>query len=81
MGEIIMSKEADRFANRLSAARAADPMHVRLAGRWAIEVDDATHVFDIQAALRDVCCDEQWLTPLLKLRQNPFALLLCLVAM
>ena len=58
MGEIIMSKEADRFANRLSAASTADSVDVILGMAGEVVINHVGDAFHIDSARGDVGRDE-----------------------
>ena len=58
MGEIIMRKEADRFANSLSAASTADPVHIIFGVTGKVVIDYVGNTFHIDSARRDIGCDE-----------------------
>jgi hypothetical protein len=57
MGEIIMSKEADRFANRLSAASTADSVDIILGMTGKVVIDHVGDAFHIDSACGDIGCD------------------------
>jgi hypothetical protein len=58
MGEIIMSKEADRFTNCLSAASTADPVHIIFGVTGKVVINHVGDAFDIDSSRRDISCDE-----------------------
>jgi hypothetical protein len=58
MGKIIMSKEADRFANRLSAASTANPVDIILGMTGKVVINHVGDAFHIDSARGDVGCDE-----------------------
>jgi hemin uptake protein HemP len=57
MGEIIMSKEADRFTNRLSAASTADSVDIILGMTGKVVIDHVGDAFHIDSACGDIGCD------------------------
>jgi len=60
---------------------AADPMHIGFRDIRQIEIDDMRDAIDIDAARRDVSCDEHFHAAVTKSGQGLFALSLALIAM
>ena len=76
MGEIIMRKEADRFANRLSAASTANPVDIILGMTGKVVIDHVGDAFHIDSARGDVGRDEDADTAGLKILEGAETLVL-----
>ena len=77
---LLRCAERDRDSGRPGPAGATDAMDIRFRFRGKVVVDDVGDVFDIQAASRDVGCDEHGRLPGLKLSQRSGPCALALVA-
>ena len=71
-----MSKETDRFANRLSAASAADPVDIILGMTGKVIIDYVGDTFHIDSTRRDIGCDEDANTAGLKILECTETLIL-----
>jgi len=58
MGEIIMGKETNGFSHCLSAARAADPVHIIFGVSGKVVINYVGDAFHINSACGDIGCDE-----------------------
>jgi hypothetical protein len=58
MGKIIMGKEADRFANRLSATSTTDPVNIILGMTGKVVINYVRNAFHIDSARSDVGSDK-----------------------
>jgi hypothetical protein len=76
MGKIIMGKEADRFANSLSAASTADPVNIILGMTGKVVIDHVGDAFHIDSARRDIGCDEDANTAGFKILERTESLIL-----
>jgi hypothetical protein len=76
MGEIIMRKEADRFANSLSAASTADPVHIIFGVTGKVVINHVGDAFHIDSSRRDISCDEDAHTAGLKILERTESLIL-----
>ena len=76
MGEIIMGKEADRFANCLSAASTADPVHIIFGVTGKVVINHVGDAFDIDSSRRDISCDEDADTARLEILKGTETLIL-----
>jgi len=76
MSEIIMSKEADRFANRLSAASTPNPMDIILGMTRKVVINHVGDAFHIDSSRRDISCDEDANTAGLKILECAETLIL-----
>jgi hypothetical protein len=81
MGKIIMSKEADRFANRLSAASTANPVDIILGMTGKVVINHVGDAFHIDSARGDVGRDEDADSAGLKILESTESLVLGAVGM
>ena len=71
-----MGKEADRFANSLSAASTADPVDIILGMTGKVVIDHVGDAFHIDSARRDIGCDEDANTAGFKILKSTETLIL-----
>jgi hypothetical protein len=76
MGEIIMGKEADGFANRLSAASTPDPVDIILGMTGKVVINYVGDAFHIDSARGDVGRDEDADSAGLKILESTKSLIL-----
>jgi hypothetical protein len=81
MGKIIMSKEADRLANRLSAASTANPVDIILGMTGKVVINYVGDAFHIDSARGDVGRDEDADSAGLKILESTESLVLGAVGM
>jgi len=76
MGEIIMGKEADRFANCLSAASTADPVDIIFGMTRKVVIDHVRDAFDIDSSRGNIGRNEDADTARLEILQCAETLIL-----